>query len=76
LRYANHVADRFDLRRDIQFDARVHSATFDEAHNRWVLEIGNAEQVRATYCIMATGCLSSPADCPHDCFRLRRVPTA
>ena len=59
LRYANHVADRFDLRRDIQFDARVHSATFDEAHNRWVLEIGNAEQVRATYCIMATGCLSS-----------------
>jgi cyclohexanone monooxygenase len=59
LRYANHVADRFDLRRDIQFDARVHSATFDEAHNRWVLEIGNGEQVRATYCIIATGCLSS-----------------
>jgi cyclohexanone monooxygenase len=37
----------------------VHSATFDEAHNRWVLEIGNGEQVRATYCIIATGCLSS-----------------
>ena len=59
LRYANHVADRFDLRRDIQFDARVHSATYDETQNRWVLEIGNGEQVRATYCIMATGCLSS-----------------
>jgi cyclohexanone monooxygenase len=34
LRYANHVADRFDLRRDIQFDTRVHSAAFDEAESR------------------------------------------
>ena len=31
LRYANHVADRFDLRRDIRFDTRVTSADFDEA---------------------------------------------
>ena len=31
LAYANHVADRFDLRRDIQFDTRVTAATFDEA---------------------------------------------
>src|SRR5881394_813474 len=31
LKYANHVADRFDLRRDIQFNARVKSAAFDEA---------------------------------------------
>jgi cation diffusion facilitator CzcD-associated flavoprotein CzcO len=59
LRYANHVADRFDLRRDIQFDTRVHSATFDEAEDRWVLEVGNGERVIATHCIMATGCLSS-----------------
>src|SRR5438309_344109 len=59
LRYANHVADRFDLRRDIQFDAWVHSAVFDEAANRWVLEIGDGERVAATHCIMATGCLSS-----------------
>ena len=59
LRYANHVADRFDLRRDIQFDTRVHSAVFDEAANRWVLEVGDGERVTATHCIMATGCLSS-----------------
>ncbi len=31
LRYANHVADRFDLRRDIQFDTRVTEAVFDRA---------------------------------------------
>src|SRR6266704_5622381 len=55
LRYA----DRFDLRRDIQFDTRVHSAAFDEAANRWVLEIGDSERVTATNCIMDTGCLSS-----------------
>ncbi len=35
LSYANHVADRFDLRRDIQFDTRVTSITFDESQNIW-----------------------------------------
>src|SRR5689334_12605456 len=38
LRYANHVADRFDLRRDIQFNTRVTAATFDDAAGRWVIE--------------------------------------
>ena len=59
LSYANHVADRFDLRRDIQFDTRVHSAVFDEAEDCWVLEVSYGERVTATHCIMATGCLSS-----------------
>jgi cation diffusion facilitator CzcD-associated flavoprotein CzcO len=59
LRYANHVADRFDLRRDVQFDTRVHSAVFDEVNDHWVLEVGDHEPVTATHCIMATGCLSS-----------------
>ena len=59
LRYANHVADRFDLRRDIRFGARVVAAEFDEATGRWMLGIGNGERVHATYCIMATGCLST-----------------
>ena len=36
LKYANHVADRFDLRRDIQFDTRVERAVFDEDANRMV----------------------------------------
>ena len=59
LRYANHVADRFDLRRDIRFGARVLAAEFEEATERWTLGIGNGERVRATWCIMATGCLST-----------------
>ena len=44
LRYANHVADRFDLRRDIRFDTRVHSAVFDHVEGRWVLEVGDGER--------------------------------
>jgi len=60
LRYANHVADRFDLRRDIECNTRVASAAFDEAAGRWVIEANGAARVTATYCIMATGCLSAP----------------
>src|SRR5260370_29474753 len=48
LRYANHVADRFDLRRDIRFDARVHAARFDPVENRWGLEIANADRQTTT----------------------------
>jgi cyclohexanone monooxygenase len=60
LRYANHVADRFDLRRDIAFDTRVAAATFDEAENRWTIETADGARLTATYCVMATGCLSVP----------------
>ena len=60
LAYANHVADRFDLRRDIQFNTRVSRASFDETAGRWVIETGDGARVTATHCIMATGCLSSP----------------
>jgi cyclohexanone monooxygenase len=60
LRYANHVADRFDLRRDIEFDAGVVRAAFDEAQGRWVVETNRGARLTATYCIMATGCLSAP----------------
>jgi len=60
LRYLNHVADRFDLRRDIQLDTRVTSAVFDEATDRWQIRTNRGEQVSARYCVMATGCLSDP----------------
>jgi cation diffusion facilitator CzcD-associated flavoprotein CzcO len=66
LRYLDHVADRFDLRRDIHFDARVRSATFDEATATWkvvVDPVGSGSdrpiEVTARFVIMATGCLSS-----------------
>ena len=60
LRYANHVADRFDLRRDIASNARVKSAAFDEAAARWVVETEGGARTTARFVIMATGCLSSP----------------
>jgi cyclohexanone monooxygenase len=59
LRYVEHVADRFDLRRDIQLETLVTSARFDEATNQWHIETGRGDHVSARYCIMATGCLSS-----------------
>jgi cyclohexanone monooxygenase len=58
LRYIEHVADRFDLRRDIQLDTRVTAARFDEAANRWQIDTDRGDHVSARFCIMATGCLS------------------
>ena len=58
LTYINHVADRFDLRREIQFSTRVTSAVFDEAASRWTVETDRGDRVSARFCIMATGCLS------------------
>ncbi len=59
LRYAGHVADRFDLRRDIQFETRVTAAHFDEAAERWDIRTDRGERVAARFCIMATGSLSA-----------------
>ena len=60
LRYIEHVADRFDLRRDIQLGTQVAAAHFDEAAGRWLIETEQGERVSARFCIMATGCLSTP----------------
>src|SRR2546425_1163908 len=38
-RYLNHVVDRFDLRRDMRFDANVTAAVYDEASATWVVEV-------------------------------------
>src|SRR5258705_730874 len=59
LKYINHVADRFDLRRDIQLETRVTSAVFDDMTGRWTIETDRGDRVSAQFCIMATGCLSS-----------------
>ena len=59
-RYLNHVADRFDLRRDITFGTRVTAATFDERSNRWTVRTDRGDEVTAAHCVMATGCLSAP----------------
>jgi len=59
LRYADHVADRFDLRRDIQFDTRMTAATWDDEAARWRIETDHGDRVSARFCIMAVGCLSA-----------------
>ncbi|MGH9136561.1 MAG: flavin-containing monooxygenase [Acidimicrobiales bacterium] len=59
LRYLEHVADRFDLRRDITFDTRVTSVRWDDSTRRWTVRTGVGENVAARFVIMATGCLSS-----------------
>jgi cyclohexanone monooxygenase len=59
LRYANHVADRFDLRRDIQFQTRVTAATFAEASSTWRVRTDRGHDVVGQFLVMATGCLSS-----------------
>ena len=60
LRYARHVAERFDLRRDIRFCARVETASFDQARGEWTLTTTSGERHVAPFCVMATGCLSVP----------------
>jgi cyclohexanone monooxygenase len=59
LRYANHVADRLDLRRDMRFETRVVGADYSEATNRWTIRTDRGDLVSARFCIMATGCLSA-----------------
>ncbi len=59
LRYANYVADKFNLKPDIQFETKVTSATYDEAAKRWQIETNQGEQISAQFCVMATGCLST-----------------
>ena len=62
LRYINHVADRFDLRRDIQLNTRVISAHFDEHTTRWNVTTDAGTEISAQYVIMATGNLSASKD--------------
>lgn len=67
LDYANHVADRFDLRKDITFNTKVNAAHFDETTGRWTITTDHSsggETITAKYCILATGCLSKP-NAPH-----------
>jgi cation diffusion facilitator CzcD-associated flavoprotein CzcO len=59
VRYLNHVADKFDLKRDIRFDTRVVGARYDAAANRWQVETEGGERFTAKFLIAAVGCLSS-----------------
>ena len=60
LRYLNHVADRFDLRRSIRFETRVTAASFDDARNEWTVRTVDGARVTARFLVSAVGCLSTP----------------
>jgi cation diffusion facilitator CzcD-associated flavoprotein CzcO len=59
MRYLNFVADRFDLKRDIQFNSRVTSAQYDEAANRWRVRTEQGEIFVVKFLVTAVGCLSA-----------------
>jgi len=59
LKYANHVADRFNLRPDIQFSTRVERAAFNETTNLWSVTLSDGKTVTAKFVVLATGCLSN-----------------
>ena len=59
LRYINHVADRFELRSDIQLETRVTAASYDEGKRRWTVKTSRGDEVVARFLISAAGCLSA-----------------
>jgi cyclohexanone monooxygenase len=60
LEYLEHVAKRFDLRKDIALNARVLSAHFDNKTTLWTIKTDGGETVSAPFIVMATGNLSTP----------------
>lgn len=61
LAYANHVAERFDLKRDIQFETGIAGARYDEAAGRWLVTDERGNTVAARFLVSAVGCLSAAA---------------
>jgi cation diffusion facilitator CzcD-associated flavoprotein CzcO len=60
LRYLNYVADKFDLRKYMEFNCKVEALHFDETHDRWRLKINDGRQLSCRFVIMAVGLLSIP----------------
>jgi cyclohexanone monooxygenase len=62
LRYINFVADKLELRRDIQLNTQVTAATFDDRAKRWSLTTKNGDSFVSRFVVFATGCLSIPLE--------------
>jgi cation diffusion facilitator CzcD-associated flavoprotein CzcO len=60
LRYLNHVVDKFDLRKYMQFNCKVESAHFDEANDRWRLKVSDGRELTSRFVVLAIGLLSIP----------------
>ena len=59
LDYLEHVADRFDLMKDIQLSTKVMSAIYDEASSTWTVTTDRGDVVEAPFVVTAVGCLSA-----------------
>jgi cation diffusion facilitator CzcD-associated flavoprotein CzcO len=78
-RYLNFVADKLDLRKDIQFDTRVTSADWDDDEHRWVVRTDQGDEVSAKFLVSCTGMLSAPKVPPfpgHEKFKGQIAHTA
>jgi cation diffusion facilitator CzcD-associated flavoprotein CzcO/acetyl esterase/lipase len=62
LSYANHVADKYDLRKDIRLATRVQQATWDIQARRWRVRTGTGDEISCRFFVMASGCLSLPKE--------------
>ena len=60
LRYLNFVADKFDLRKYMQFNCLVETAVFDETENLWRLKVNDGRELTCHFVILAVGLLSTP----------------
>ena len=60
LRYLNHVADKFDLRRDIKFRSRVTAAHYQDGARSWDITLEDGTRLRSRFLITAMGILSAP----------------
>jgi cation diffusion facilitator CzcD-associated flavoprotein CzcO len=60
LRYLNYVADKFDLRKHMQFDCVVESAHFDDGHDVWRLHLADGRDLTCRFLVTAVGLLSAP----------------
>ena len=74
LRYAEHVADRFDLRRDIRFERTVIAACFDEASRRWTVETEQGDHREAVLRLQTNALIAFDRRSPHDLLEWGKAP--
>lgn len=60
LAYANYVADKYDLRKDIRFGTRMERAVWAEQDRRWSVRTASGNDILCRFFVMASGCLSLP----------------
>lgn len=60
LRYLNYVADKFDLRKHMQFNCKAEAAHFDETRDLWHVKTGDGRELTCRFLVLAIGLLSAP----------------